>query len=99
MQAVYDADNLIDAYLVRHVLEEAGIPVYIRGEALVGGIGELPAYGLVAVCVPESAFPQARELIAGLPLLAGDAGSAEAREVSPGITSLDNPLPDCPQTS
>ncbi len=73
MQAVYDAANLIDAYLVRHALEAAGIPVHIRGEALVGGVGELPAFGLVAVCVPESACPRARQLIAGLPLLAGDA--------------------------
>lgn len=89
MQAVYDADNLIDAYLVRHVLEVAGIPVHIRGEALVGGIGELPAHGLVAVCIPESAFQQARELIAGLPLLAGDAGNADV------VTDV--ALPGCPQ--
>lgn len=95
MKAVYDADNLIDAYLVRHALEAAGIPVHIRGETLVGGIGELPAYGLVAVCVPQSAFPQARELIAGLPLLAGDADSVDAADVSPD----DAALFDCPQTA
>lgn len=91
MQPVYDADNLIDAYLVRHVLEDAGIPVYIRGEALVGGIGELPAFGLVAVCVPASAVPQARELIAGLPLLAGGADSADDLP--------DDTLLGCPQAS
>ncbi len=95
MQAVYDADNLIDAYLVRHALEAAGIPVYIRGEALVGGIGQLPVYGLVAVCVPESAFLQARELIAGLPLLAGDAGSADAADASPDDVALSS----CPQAA
>ncbi len=92
MQAVYDAENLIDAYLVRHALEAAGIPVYIRGEALVGGVGELPAYGLVAVCVPPSALTQARDLIAALPLLAGDTRSAAAEE-----TSVDVAGPGCPQ--
>lgn len=92
MQAVYEADNLIDAYLVRHVLEQAGIPVHIRGEALVGGIGELPACGLVAVCVPRSAWPQARELIAELPLLAGDKDAAAADDAEPAV-----PLRGCPQ--
>lgn len=109
MQAVYGADNLIDAYLVRHALEAAGIPVRIRGEALVGGVEEIPAYGLVAVCVPQSAFPQARGLIARLPLLAGDAGSADAAQpggicadISANTSADTSPtaaLPGCSQAS
>jgi hypothetical protein len=71
MQVVYEAANLIDAHLVRHALEHAGIPVFIRGEALQGAIGELPACGLVAVCVPESHWAQARLVVAGLPFVAG----------------------------
>ncbi|MCA1714626.1 MAG: DUF2007 domain-containing protein [Gammaproteobacteria bacterium] len=63
MHVVYEAGNLIDAHLVRHALEHVGIPVFIRGEALLGGIGELPACGLVAVCVPESRWPEARALV------------------------------------
>ncbi|AWV08112.1 putative signal transducing protein [Marilutibacter maris] len=68
MKVVYEADTLIDAHLVKHALEDAGIPVFLRGEALVGGMGELPLFGVVAVCVPDSAWPEASELVAGLPL-------------------------------
>ena len=63
MRTVYDAANLIDAHLVRHALEQAGIPAFVRGEALVGGIGELPPIGLVSVAVPESAWEQARGVV------------------------------------
>ena len=72
MQVVYEAAHLIDAHLVRHALEDAGIPVFVRGEALLGGIGDLPACGLVAVCVPDAAWPQARSIVAGMPLAAGE---------------------------
>ncbi|MGY3263948.1 putative signal transducing protein [Lysobacter sp. HA35] len=66
MKPVYDAANLIDAHLVRHALEDAGIPVFIRGEALTGGMGELPLYGVVQVCVPEVAWPQADAVVRAL---------------------------------
>ena len=71
MRIAYDAANLIDAHLVRHALEEAGIPVFIRGEALLGGLGELPAYGLVSVAVPDSAWEQARGIVEALGLGSG----------------------------
>lgn len=63
MKVVYEAANLIDAHLVRHALEAAGIPVYVRGEALLGGMGELPLFGVLAVCVPEAAWAQARTVV------------------------------------
>ncbi|MGN6513017.1 MAG: putative signal transducing protein [Lysobacteraceae bacterium] len=72
MRVVYEAANLIDAYLVRHALEGAGIPAFVRGEALLGGIGELPACGLVAVCVPDLAWPEADALVRTLPLVVGE---------------------------
>lgn len=78
MKVVYEAANLIDAHLVRHALEAADIPVYLRGEALVGGMGELPLFGVVGVCVPEAAWPQARAIVEELgldePLPDGGAG-------------------------
>lgn len=73
MQVVYEAANLIDAHLVRHALEHAGIPVFVRGEALLGGVGELPACGLLAVCVPASLWVQARAVVETLPFAAGTA--------------------------
>ncbi len=63
MRAVYEAENLIDAHLARGVLEQAGIPAWVRGEHLVGAMGELPALGLIAVCVPEALLPVAGEAL------------------------------------
>ena len=63
MKVVYDAANIIDAHLIRHALEAAEIPVFLKGEALLGGMGELPLFGVVQVCVPDSAWPQAREVV------------------------------------
>ena len=68
MRTVYEAANLVDAHLVRHALEGSGIPAFIRGEALVGGIGELGVFGLLAVMVPEAAWPQARATVEALGL-------------------------------
>ena len=66
MKPVYDAANLIDAHLVRHALEDAGIPVFIRGEALAGGMGELPLHGMMQVCVPDAAWPDAQAIVQAL---------------------------------
>ena len=66
MRVVYEPENLIDAHLVKGVLEQAGIPVYLRGEFLVGGIGELPVSGLLALCVPEVCEGEARDVLADL---------------------------------
>ncbi len=63
MQVVYQAESIIDAHLVRHALEDAGIACHILGEALSGGIGELPASGLIAVAVLEEDWPEAREVV------------------------------------
>ncbi len=73
MKPVYDAANLIDAHLVRHALEAVDIPVFLKGEALVGGMGELPLFGTVQVCVPEAAWPQARSVVEALGLGEGAA--------------------------
>jgi hypothetical protein len=72
MKVVYEAANLIDAHLVRHALEAEEIPVFLRGESLLGGMGELPLFGVIAVCVPDVVFPQARDIVAALPLSQGE---------------------------
>lgn len=53
MQVVYRAHNLIDAHLAKHLLEDAGLPVFVFGESLLGGAGELPLFGVLRVCVPD----------------------------------------------
>ena len=82
MRVVYEAGNIIDAHLVRHALEHAGIPVFIRGEALLGALGELPVCGMVAVCVPAACWPDACRVLAELPLLADVRDPGEAAPVA-----------------
>jgi hypothetical protein len=86
MRVVYEAGQLFDAYIVRHALEDAGIPVFIRGESLVGGVGELPASGLLAVCVPDAAWPEARAIVDTLVLGMGEApaGDSPGEELGDG---------------
>jgi hypothetical protein len=66
MHIVYHAENLFDAHLVKDALEHAEIPAFISGEYLTGGVGQLPAMDYIAVMVPESALPAAREIVRGV---------------------------------
>lgn len=66
MRSVYEAANLIDAHLVRQALEHAGIPAFVRGEALTGGMGDLGVFGLLAVTVADAQWPAAREVVDAL---------------------------------
>jgi hypothetical protein len=53
MKIVYQAENILDAHLVKGALENHDIPAFVTGEYLTGAIGELPAHGLVAIMVPD----------------------------------------------
>jgi hypothetical protein len=64
MKSVYDAASNIEAHLVMHQLQQAGIDAVIQGEYLQGGIGELPAAGNVRVLVPAADYESARQVIA-----------------------------------
>ncbi|MGH8084760.1 MAG: DUF2007 domain-containing protein [Lysobacter sp.] len=79
MKVVYEAAGIIDAHLVKHALEAAEIPVFLKGEALLGGMGELPLFGVVQVCVPDSAWPEARGVVDALELGSEAAGTEDAR--------------------
>lgn len=85
MRVVYEAAHLIDAHLVKHALEDAGIPVFLRGESLLGGIGELPLFGVVAVCVPESAWAQADACVRALGLGEPRAPRSDADDALDGV--------------
>jgi hypothetical protein len=64
MQVVFQANNGIEAQLIRDMLEREDIFVRVDGELLQGGVGELQALGLVRVLVPEAHVSRAREIIA-----------------------------------
>lgn len=63
MQVAYTPENIIDAHLIKGLLASVGIPSYIRGEHLVGAVGELPAIGLLAVMVADDDLARARAVV------------------------------------
>ncbi|MGH8115092.1 MAG: DUF2007 domain-containing protein [Rhodanobacteraceae bacterium] len=69
MRTIYHAEGIVDAHLVKDALEHAGIPAFINGEYLIGGVGQLPARDFLGVSVPnvciEVAEPVVRE-VAGM---------------------------------
>jgi hypothetical protein len=86
MRIVYRAENLVDAHLVKDALEQDGIPAFISGEYLIGGVGQLPARDFIVVSVPdvcvEAAEPRVREVIAML----GEArAAADEGELASGL--------------
>ncbi|HET9835013.1 MAG TPA: DUF2007 domain-containing protein [Rhodanobacteraceae bacterium] len=66
MRTVYHAEGIVDAHLVKDALEQAGIPAFVNGEYLIGGMGQLPARDFLTVSVPdvavEAAVPVVREI-------------------------------------
>ncbi|MEO8746341.1 MAG: DUF2007 domain-containing protein [Rhodanobacter sp.] len=85
MHIVYRAENLFDAHLVKDALENAEIPAFISGEYLTGGVGQLPAMDYIAVMVPESAIPRARDIVHDV-----EATLAEARVAIDEQTDADD---------
>lgn len=53
MRTIYHAEGIVDAHLVKDALENVGIPAFINGEYLIGGVGQLPARDFLVVSVPE----------------------------------------------
>lgn len=64
METVYTSDNTVDAHMIVHRLEQAGINARIFGEHLQSGVGELAAHGNIRVVVDSSDLAVARECIA-----------------------------------
>lgn len=90
MRVAYLADNLFDAHLVKHALEDAGLPAFVFGEQLMGGMGELPLFGVLRVCVPDPAWPEAQAIVAALSLGSGQVPDDEASQV--GDDGLPSPI-------
>lgn len=63
MITVYNAANSIEAHLIKNLLEQQEIPAYVFGDYLQGGVGEIPAIGLVTVNVSNSDYAKAKEFV------------------------------------
>jgi hypothetical protein len=63
MQIIYRAANIIDANLVKAALEQIGVPAFVAGEYLTGGMGQLPMSDLVHVMVAGLDVERARPVV------------------------------------
>ena len=63
MQRIYEPENLMEGELLQGMLESEGINAHLVGRDLLGGTGELPIYGLLALAVENDQAAYARELI------------------------------------
>lgn len=66
MRTVYHAEGIVDAHLVKDALENAGIPAFINGEYLIGGMGQLPARDFMTVSVPGIFADDAGPVVYGI---------------------------------
>lgn len=76
MKIVYQAENIIDANLVKNALEHDGIAAFVSGQYLTGAAGELPLNALVNVMVAAVDWPRARVIAERI-----DAALAERRQL------------------
>jgi len=53
MRHIYEAAHTIEANLLKGLLETEGIEVFVNGEYLQGGIGDLPVSGIITLSVEE----------------------------------------------
>ncbi len=63
MQRIHEPVDLIEAQMLISMLHSEGIAVYLQGADLLGGMGELPALGLLGLMVDDAHASHARELI------------------------------------
>lgn len=63
MKTVYEAANGVEAHMLCDLMQQEGITAFVRGAALQGAMGELPAAGLVRIEVAEADFARARALV------------------------------------
>ncbi|WP_213875695.1 DUF2007 domain-containing protein [Pseudomonas sp. dw_358] len=64
MRRVYEPESLIEAQMLIGMLASEGVHAYLSGGDLMGGVGDLPALGLLSLNVDNDQADQARQLIA-----------------------------------
>jgi hypothetical protein len=63
MIKVYRARDIMDAHIVKGLLEQQGIRAHVDGQFLHGAMGELPTMDFVTVSVDDDNAAQARRVI------------------------------------
>ena len=84
MQRIHQPVDLIEAQMLISMLHSEGIRVHLQGADLIGGMGELPALGLLALMVDDQQASYARQLI-------------DSYQQATPLTEVDQELLDDPQ--
>ena len=85
MKTVFEPSNSLEGYMLQDLLKQRGIDSRLDGAHLQGGVGELPASGLVRLVVSEEDFRAARAVIDDWESSVTDPIPAPARRVSTGF--------------
>ena len=63
MRRIYDAIDIIEANIVRGLIEQQNIEVHVSGFYLQGGIGEIPVTGNTSLWVNEEDASRAEKIV------------------------------------
>jgi hypothetical protein len=63
MRKIYEPENMMEGELLQSMLASEGIKSHISGRHLLGGVGELPVFGLLGLAVDDEQAERARQLI------------------------------------
>jgi hypothetical protein len=63
MIEVYRGSNFFEGQLLKGLMEQEGLQVFLNGTALQGGLGEVPALGHLSITVNDADRQRAEEII------------------------------------
>ena len=64
MIEVYRGSDYFEGQLLKGLMEQEGLQVFLNGTALQGGLGEVPALGHLSITVNDADRERAEEIIA-----------------------------------
>ena len=64
MISVYRGSDYFEAQLLRDLIEQAGLQVFLHGASLQGGLGEIAVMGHLSIMVDESDQANAADIVA-----------------------------------
>jgi hypothetical protein len=64
MIEVYRGSDFFEGQLLKGLMEQDGLQVFLNGTALQGGLGEVPALGHLSITVNDADRVRAEEIIA-----------------------------------
>lgn len=63
VKSVYRGSDYFEAQLLKGIMEQAGLQVFLQGAALQGAMGEVPAMGHLSITVNDADQDSAVEII------------------------------------